>query len=77
MKIRWRLVIGLLSLAATVALTAPTAASRALVQPVSDIWPNPDVPLIQEILPNAFPTLDIWPNLLLIDGSGGSTTPGE
>jgi hypothetical protein len=41
--IRWRLIMGVLSLAATLALTAPAVASRFANPQVSEIWPNSPV----------------------------------
>src|SRR2546426_11286967 len=55
-SIRWRLVIGLLSLAASLALTAPAAASRLAGSPVGEVWPNATVPVPDRI------GADIWPN---------------
>ncbi len=78
MRIRWRLVIALVSLALTVALTALPAASRAFGQPISDIWPNRLPAVTQEIWPNGTLTSDIWPNGLSLDSrsGGGLTTTG-
>lgn len=53
--IRWRLVMGLMSLAATIILTFPAGASRQVNQVVADIWPN------------GAPVVDIWPNGALTD----------
>lgn len=75
-NIRWRLVMALLSLAATVTLTGPAAASHlhgttigeisrnGLVQVADNIWPNPRV--IAIIWPNAAPVVNLG-----ADSSGG------
>ncbi|TMF58647.1 MAG: hypothetical protein E6I16_11100 [Chloroflexi bacterium] len=60
-RIRWRLVIGLLSLAASLALTAPAAASRLAGSSVGEVWPNATVPVPDGIV------AEIWPNLPVTD----------
>jgi hypothetical protein len=61
-KIRWRLVVGLVSLGVTVILTIPAPAAAGHVNGrVADIWPNLLGP-VAIIWPND-PTVDIiWPN---------------
>lgn len=61
-NIRWRLVMGLVSLAAAVALTFPTGA-RAAHQLTADIWPNGALPDDSANTPVA----DIWPNTVIAD----------
>ncbi len=56
MKIRWRLAIGLSSMAAAILLTFPANAARQLERQVGEIWPN-------ALAPDAV----IWPNSALID----------
>jgi len=52
-KIRWRLVVGLVSLGVTVILTFPApAAAGHLNNRVADIWPNGLGPVIGTIWPN-------------------------
>jgi hypothetical protein len=70
--IRWRLAIGLASLAATVVLTFPPAAARQ----VSDIWPNGIAQAADVIWPNIpdFVSDTIWPNLVDF-GQSLDTTP--
>lgn len=63
--IRWRLVMGLVSLAATIILTFPAGASRQLDQVVGDIWPNGNP--VADIWPNGDPVADIWPNGVVVD----------
>lgn len=70
-EIRWRLVMALVSLALTVAVTAPAAASRAISRPISDIWPNAQVQVGDEIWPNGPLTSEIWPNQPSVDGAIG------
>jgi hypothetical protein len=61
-KLRWRLILGLLSLAATVVLTFP-AVSPQVGGRVADIWPNGVVTVADVIWPNAPIVADvIWPN---------------
>ena len=62
--IRWRLVMGLASLAATIILTFPRAAGQLNQVVASDIWPN-GVPTA-EIWPNDIP-MEIWPNSVITD----------
>jgi len=56
LKIRWRLTIGLASLAAAILLTFPANAARQLERQVGEIWPNGLAPLAV-----------IWPNSDVID----------
>lgn len=51
--VRWRLAIGLASLAAAIILTVPQAVAGQLGRQTSEIWPNA---LIQQ------PADVIWPN---------------
>lgn len=72
-RIHWRLVLGLVSFGATVALTFPVAAHQ-VTHLVADIWPND--PAVDIIWPNG-PVADIWPNGVVIgDNLGGSSDPG-
>lgn len=70
-NIRWRLVVGVVSLAATVILTFP-AGGRAVQQLTADIWPNGSLPdgvvntLVADIWPNTV-IADIWPNGVPVD----------
>lgn len=58
-KIRWRLVVGLVSLGVTLILTLPApAAAGQLTNRVADIWPNALPPVADTIWPNA-PIVDI------------------
>jgi hypothetical protein len=68
-NIRWRLIMGLLSLAAALVLTAPAAASGA-GRAVGEIWPNG--PGVADIIwPNAAPIAEIWPNGAVFDDPSG------
>jgi len=71
---RWRLAIGLASLAATVVLTLPPGAARQ----VSDIWPNGLAQVADVIWPNGveFVSDTIWPNLVDF-GQSLDTTPSS
>jgi hypothetical protein len=64
-SVRWRLISGIVALAAAVAVTLPAAASKAnAVGRVAEIWPNTPTQPAGDIWPNA-PTQvagDIWPN---------------
>ncbi|HET9848576.1 MAG TPA: hypothetical protein VFR68_08485 [Candidatus Dormibacteraeota bacterium] len=69
-NIRWRLVMGLVALAAAVALTFPTGV-RAAHQQAADIWPNgaPDGSAntsVADIWPNTV-IADIWPNTVIAE----------
>ena len=73
-NIRWRLIMGLLAFFATLALTAPAAASRLAGSQVGEVWPNATVPVadgtVAEIWPNIPPVDEIWPNYLgFVDSS--------
>ena len=61
--IRWRLVVGLVSLGVTVMLTLPAlAGGRQLPTGVAEIWPN-GLPAVADVIwPNPPPVLIIWPN---------------
>lgn len=73
-KIRWRLVMGIASLVAAVALTFP-AGARAAGRLTADIWPNADG-VLADIWPNTTYVVDIWPNGALTDiVSSTSGTP--
>lgn len=81
-KIRWRLVMGFVSLAVTVIVTFP-AGAKAAAQLTSDIWPNgaqPDGSLdgnLADIWPNTV-VADIWPNGVPVDiGAVDNSTPSD
>ena len=62
-QMRWRLLIGVLTLLAAVAVTLPKAASEVnLAQRVSEIWPNS---IVNEV--DQYWVGEIWPNLELGD----------
>jgi hypothetical protein len=66
LSVRWRLVIGLVSLATAVVLTLPGGASRLLEGAVAEtIWPNS--PVAETIWPNSPVAEIIWPNSPLLD----------
>ena len=76
-KIRWRLALGLASLAATVALTLPAGVGSR----VADIWPNgasvadviwPNGATVADVIwPNGATVADvIWPNGSIVGNSG-------
>ena len=66
MKVRWRLTIGLTSLAAAILLTFPANAARQLERQVGEIWPN-----------GLDAVAVIWPNSDVIDPSGASDSGTE
>ena len=66
MKIRWRLAIGLSSLAAAILLTFPANAARQLERQVGEIWPNALAPVAV-----------IWPNSAVIDSTGTDDSGSE
>ena len=67
-NIRWRLVVGLVSLGVTVMLTVPAlAGSRQLPTGVADIWPNGLRVVGDVIWPNLPPADIIWPNETSLD----------
>jgi len=73
LKIRWRLAIGLSSLAAAILLTFPANAARQLERQVAEIWPN-------ALAPDAviWPNSDvIWPNSDVIDPTGTNDSGSE
>jgi hypothetical protein len=77
-KIRWRLVVGLVSLGATVILTVP--AMGAARQPnIRDAVSRPStVGAVADVIwPNGATLGDtIWPNGVIVDGaSGGTSSP--
>ncbi len=60
--IRWRLVVGLVSLGVTVMATAPVLARSGLATGVAEVWPN-GLPAVADVIwPNFPPVLIIWPN---------------
>jgi len=78
MRIRWRLLMGVISLVAAVAVTLPAAASKVdLGQRVSDIWPNSLVQM-DDIWPNSTTLMDIiWPNAQVLGGGSGNSQGSE
>jgi len=66
LKVRWRLTIGLTSLAAAILLTFPANAARQLERQVGEIWPN-----------GLDAVAVIWPNSDVIDPSGPSDSGTE
>ncbi len=66
MKIRWRLAIGLSSLAAAILLTFPASAAGQLERQVGEIWPNALAPVAV-----------IWPNGIVIDPTGTNDSGSE
>jgi len=66
LKVRWRLTIGLTSLAAAILLTFPANAARQLERQVGEIWPN-----------GLDAVAVIWPNTDVIDPSGPSDSGTE
>ena len=77
-KIRWRLVVGLVSLLATVILTLPAmGAARQTNSRDAVSWASTVGAVADVIWPNGA-ALDeiIWPNGILLDGdSGGTSSP--
>jgi hypothetical protein len=67
-RLRWRLLVGVVSLAAAVALTLPAAASRVdLGQRVANIGPNSVTAVADVIWPNGAELMDvIWPNAAVL-----------
>ena len=67
-NIRWRLIVGLVSLGVTVMLTLPApAGGRQLLTGVAEIWPNGLRAVGDVIWPNLPPADIIWPNQTPID----------
>lgn len=73
LRVRWRLIAGLIAAVMTVSLTLPALASHALAGSTSDvIWPNGAVMSDEIIWPNGALTSEvIWPNGALPDGAPG------
>lgn len=68
-KIRWRLLVGVISLASAIAVTLPAAASKVDLAPrVAEIWPNALSPLTDES--NLMGV--IWPNAPVVGDGVGS-----
>jgi hypothetical protein len=75
-RLRWRLLLGIVSLVTAVAVTLPAAASRVdLGQRVADIWPNGLTEVADVIWPNGAELMDvIWPNAAVLgDSLAGSS----
>jgi len=73
LRVRWRLVAGLIASLMAVSLTLPALASRVLPGSVTSdvIWPNGAV-MSDEIWPNGALTSEvIWPNEALLGGALG------
>jgi len=89
LRIRWRLVMGVISLVAAVAVSLPAAASKVdLGQRVADIWPNGSelvadiwpnsIELVGDIWPNSTTVIDIiWPNADALGGGSGNSQGSE
>ncbi len=61
-NIRWRLIVGLVSLGITVMATLPALAGSRLATGVAEVWPN-GLPVVADVIwPNLPPELIIWPN---------------
>ena len=72
-KIRWRLIVGVISLVLAVAVTLPAAASRVdLAQRVAEIWPNALSPLAD----GSDLMGEIWPNAA-VHGDGVGSADSE
>jgi len=68
-KIRWRLLVGVISLVLAVTVTLPAAASRVdLAQRVAEIWPNALSPLTD----GSDLMGEIWPNAAVLGDGVGS-----
>ena len=61
-RIRWRLAMGIIALAATIVLTFPAGAARQVERQIGAIWPNGVGPVADVIWPNGPATDVIWPN---------------
>jgi hypothetical protein len=72
LKIRWRLTIGVLSLAAAIVLSFPAGAGGHLDRQVAGIWPNGLEPDPAIIWPNGPDPAIIWPN-----GMGSELLPAD
>ncbi len=60
--IRWRLVVGLVSLGVVVMATLPALAGSRLAMGVAEVWPN-GLPVVADVIwPNVPTELIIWPN---------------
>jgi len=66
LKVRWRLTIGLISLAAAILLTFPATAARQLERQVGEIWPN-----------GLGPITVIWPNGVVTDPTAPNDSGSE
>jgi len=72
-RIRRRLVMALLSLAMTLALTAPAAASHLSGRQIGQLLPNGVATVAEVIWPNGALFDDIiWPNSALVDDGSGN-----
>lgn len=71
LKLRWRLLAGILSLVVAVGLTLPAAASKVnLGERAAQIWPNALTQVADVIWPNAAELMDvIWPNAAMLGDS--------
>jgi hypothetical protein len=76
-KMRWRLIVGAVSLGAAVILTLPAVgAARPISRPAPVIWPGGVAAIGDIIWPNGPATDTIWPNPIVVDGpSGGTSSP--
>jgi len=74
-RIRWRLLMGVISLVAAVAVSLPAAAAKVdLGQRLADVWPN-SLTQLADIWPNN--PLIIWPNGDLLGGGPGSSDDSQ
>lgn len=78
LRIRWRLMMGVISLVAVVAVSLPAAASTVdLGRRVAEIWPN-GVQAPDEIWPNGASLMDVvWANATVLGGGVGSSQDGQ
>ena len=72
LRVRWRLVVGLISALLAVGITLPAAGARVdLGARIAVIWPNPSTAGDDLTLTNLPLTEVIWPNGVLVDNALG------